>query len=203
MYKLFINNKRLFLCQNPTQIKNLMNDNFIVEPYVDSTNFSAILKIILNNNNPNDVILFHKEVNMMFEEVCSFFKCIEAAGGVVYNASGEILLIHRRGFWDLPKGKIDKGETIEQAAIREVIEETGLQQVQLIKPIRFQNLDNIATYHSYWIGDKLALKISHWYEMETSFTGKLVPQLEEDIEQAIWVKKVLFLRISIICIPVL
>ncbi|HQG39008.1 MAG TPA: hypothetical protein PLK15_07735, partial [Chitinophagales bacterium] len=67
-----------------------MNDNFIVEPYVDRTNFSSILKIILNNNNPNDVILFHKEVKVMFEEVCSFFKCIEAAGGVVYNHFGEI-----------------------------------------------------------------------------------------------------------------
>lgn len=188
MYKLFINNKRLFLCQNPAQIKNLMNDNFIVEPYVDRTNFSSILKIILNNNNPNDVILFHKEVKVMFEEVCSFFKCIEAAGGVVYNHFGEILLIHRRGFWDLPKGKIDKGETIEQAAIREVIEETGLQQVNIIKPIRFNDLQNIATYHSYFIGEKLALKISHWFVMETTFEGKLIPQSEEDIEQAIWVK---------------
>lgn len=189
MYKLFINNKVVYLCQNPAFVENLMKEDFIIEPYKGKESFASLLRIILNNDNPNNVILFHKEIDSMMEDVCSFFVCIEAAGGVVYNKQGEILLIHRRGFWDLPKGKIDAGETVEEAAVREVTEETGLQQVHILKPLVFHTLKNKATYHSYLIGDTLALKVSYWFEMETNAESDLIPQAEEDIEQAIWVKR--------------
>ncbi len=189
MYKLFINNKVVYLCQNPAFVENLMHEDFIIEAYTSKENFKNTLRIILNNENRNNIILFHNDTDMVFKEVCSFFRCIEAAGGVVKNSKGEVLLIHRRGFWDLPKGKIDKGETIEQAAVREVIEETGIENVRIIAPIHFRKLKNTATYHSYFIDDELALKVSYWFKMETDFEADLIPQLEEDIEQAIWVKE--------------
>ncbi len=189
MYKLFINNKVVYLCQNPSFVDNLMHEEFIIEAYTSKENFKSILRIILNIKNQNNIILFHNDTDKVFKEVCSFFKCIEAAGGVVENTKGEVLLIHRRGFWDLPKGKIDKGETIEQAAVREVMEETGLKQVQITQPVHFSRLKNKATYHTYTIDDQLALKVSYWFKMTTDFDGVLIPQLEEDIEQAIWVKK--------------
>lgn len=188
MYKLFINNKVVFLCQNPSHVSNLMKVNFIIEPYLSKENFKSILQVILNQQNNSDVVLFHKDVDKMMEEVCSFFLCIEAAGGVVRNNANEILLIHRRGFWDLPKGKIETNESIEEAAIREVEEETGLTNVSIEKSISFKNLKNKATYHSYYIGDKLAFKISYWFEMKSMHDTALIPQTEEDIEQAIWVK---------------
>lgn len=166
-----------------------MHEEFIIEPYTTQENFKSILRIILNNENPNNIVLFNKDPDRVFREVCSFFRCIEAAGGVVENSAGEVLLIHRRGFWDLPKGKIDKGETMEDAAVREVIEETGLKHVHIIEPVRFKKLKNTATYHSYQINDELALKVSYWYKMTTDFEGALIPQQEEDIEQAIWVQK--------------
>lgn len=189
MYKLFINNKVVFLCQNPSHIDNLMHVNFIVEPYTTKEHFKSTLKVILNDNNTNDVVLFNKDVDKMMQEICSYFVCIEAAGGVVENEYGEILLIHRRGFWDLPKGKIEKGETVEDAAIREVEEETGLINVSIQHSIKFKKLKNKATYHSYFLNDTLAMKVSYWFAMKIIDDQLLVPQTEEDIEQAIWVKK--------------
>lgn len=189
MYKLFINNKIVFLCQNPAFVDNLMNEDFIIEPYKNKDEFASLLKVILNNQNQNKVVLFNADVDKMFEEVCSFFKCIEAAGGVVKNKTDEILLIHRRGFWDLPKGKIEKEETIEAAAVREVEEETGLINVKITQPITFKKLENKATYHSYVENEILKLKVSYWFDMQTNFEDDLIPQAEEDIEKAIWVKK--------------
>ncbi len=189
MYKLFINNKIVFLCQNPAFVENLLQEDFIIEAYVNKDNFQHTLKILMNDANRNNMILFHADVDKMFDEVCSYFVCIEAAGGVVYNESGEVLLIHRRGYWDLPKGKIEKGETVEAAAVREVEEETGLTNITITQSVSFKSLRNKATYHSYELNGKLCLKVSYWYEMQTSFNGLLVPQEEEDIEQAIWVKQ--------------
>ncbi|MBK9328119.1 MAG: NUDIX domain-containing protein [Sphingobacteriales bacterium] len=189
MYKLFINNKIVFLCENPAFVDNLMHEEFIIEPYTTKENFKNILRIILNKENPNSIVLFHRDPDKVFTEVCSYFRCIEAAGGVVENPAGEVLLIHRRGFWDLPKGKIEKGETVEGAAVREVIEETGLENVRIVEPVRFRKFKNKATYHSYAIDGELAIKVSFWFKMTTDSVGTLIPQSEEDIEQAIWVKK--------------
>ncbi|MEZ5055350.1 MAG: NUDIX domain-containing protein [Chitinophagales bacterium] len=189
MYKLFINNKIVFLCQNPAHVQNIMYGNFIIEPYTNRANLETTIQILLGNSNSNNLILFHKDVDALFTDFCSFFKCIEAAGGVVVNDKNEILLIFRRGSWDLPKGKIEKKESIEVAAIREVEEETGLSQVEIVQPIVFSTYSNKATYHSYEINGKPCLKISYWFEMKTKSNANLIPQTEEDIEQAIWVAK--------------
>lgn len=109
-------------------------------------------------------------------------KKIVAAGGLVKNEKNEILLIFRRGFWDLPKGKLDEDESIETCAVREVKEETGLQNIQLVSFI-------CKTYHEYfdkWINEDV-VKETWWYYMKSSSEEKLIPQTEEDIEQIIWV----------------
>ncbi len=189
MYKFFINNKVVFLCQNPAHVDNLMGESYIIEPYTGHQVLETFLhRVLLNDANESPVVLFYKDVDHLFREVCSFFECIEAAGGVVMNEQEEILLIFRRGFWDLPKGKIDDGETVEAAAIREVTEETGVQPLQIVHPVRFPAWKNEATYHSYFYEGKPALKVSYWYVMSTSFDDTLQPQTEEDIEQAVWVK---------------
>ena len=108
-------------------------------------------------------------------------KVIVAAGGVVLNEKNDILFIFRRGFWDLPKGKLDDGETIEECATREVCEETGLINIQLTSHIK-------TTFHEYfdkWIGEEV-IKETHWYLMKTTDT-LLKPQISEDIEIAKWV----------------
>lgn len=108
------------------------------------------------------------------------FKCISAAGGRVINEEGNVLMIFRREKWDLPKGKVDKGESIHQAAIREVMEECGLLHVE-----RGAKLGVI--YHMYFHKEKWVLKDTHWYQMFASMNEILVPQFEEDITAIEWV----------------
>lgn len=189
-YKFFVNNKIVYLTNNPSNVNNLVgNTDFIIEPYKDEQSLAVSLSIIFNDLNTSNYVLYHVNIEKLKNDFLAHFICLEAAGGVVYNTKKEILLIHRRGFWDLPKGKEEKGETIKETAIREVEEETGLTNVTIIKPILFKDVLNKATYHSYVIDGKPAMKISHWFEMKTDFAAALIPQTEEDIEQAIWVKK--------------
>lgn len=127
-------------------------------------------------------ILLHEDLEALKKEFFKHFTLVTAAGGLVENETGEYLLIHRRGKWDLPKGKLDPGETIEQCAVREVEEETGLQQLQL------QQLLTI-TYHTYKEFGKHILKDSHWYTMKVKGNQLLTPQTEEDIDTVEWVNK--------------
>ncbi|HAO45514.1 MAG TPA: NUDIX domain-containing protein [Panacibacter sp.] len=108
-------------------------------------------------------------------------KKIIAAGGLVTNNNNDLLMIFRRGKWDLPKGKLDEGETIEQCAVREVAEETGITNLEL------GGLLGI-TYHEYF--DKYVnadvIKETHWYSMKATGNETFIPQTEEDIEKIIW-----------------
>lgn len=107
---------------------------------------------------------------------------IEAAGGMVFNPKGELLMMLRRGQWDMPKGKMDEGETIEACAVREVQEETGISNLKLNGKLQ-------TTYHTYSFQGRTILKPSHWFKMECSGTEDLVPQTEEDITELRWVGK--------------
>lgn len=107
---------------------------------------------------------------------------IIAGGGLVFNEKDELLMIFRRGFWDLPKGKLDAGETIEACAVREIKEETGLQEVTLGKFVSITRHD----YFDKYIG-KDVVKESHWYLMTSNSSNTLHPQTEEDITEIKWV----------------
>jgi len=104
---------------------------------------------------------------------------IEAAGGVVYNMKNQLLMIFRNGKWDLPKGKIELNEDIKKCAIREVEEECGVKNLVIIKKIK-------DTYHTYSIKDKKILKKTTWFLMQTNFSGKLSPQINEGITNVVW-----------------
>ncbi len=108
---------------------------------------------------------------------------IIAGGGLVLNEAGELLMIFRRGKWDLPKGKLDEGETIEQCAVREVEEETGLRNVERGELISIG-------YHEYfdtWLKEDV-IKETHWFAMRVRDKQTLTPQTEEDITDIKWVK---------------
>lgn len=107
---------------------------------------------------------------------------IQAGGGVIQNEKNQVLLIYRRKKWDLPKGKLDPGETLEECAVREVKEETGLQSVLLIKKLT-------VTQHTYLQDSIQFIKETHWYLMSaTTLENKtLTPQLEEEIEKIEWI----------------
>lgn len=105
---------------------------------------------------------------------------IIAAGGIVKNEEGKILFQLRRGKWDLPKGKLEQGEAIEECAVREVEEETGLQNIQLGEPVG-------VTLHYYTERGIDIEKETHWFAMNVSGDQILIPQLEEDIVELKWV----------------
>jgi len=109
---------------------------------------------------------------------------IIAAGGIVINPNKEILWIFRRGFWDLPKGKLDPNETIEACAIREVMEETGISNLVLGDLI----LTTKHQYHDIYFNSDVE-KTTYWYLMTTDQLQEGIPQTEEDIEAIAWVKK--------------
>jgi len=120
-----------------------------------------------------------KDVEQAWADFKELHKWVPAAGGTVWN-NGKLLCIHRRGSWDLPKGKIDEGETIAEAAVREVQEETGVEQIDLGDALP-------TTYHTYRTKkNNRVLKPTYWFMMKTS-DSTLIPQTEEDIEKAEWI----------------
>lgn len=109
-------------------------------------------------------------------------KFVQAAGGTVTDEKGRLLVIRRLGVWDLPKGKVEKNEDLESAAVREVQEECGLEQIRLVAPLT-------STWHTYERKGKEHLKRTEWYLMEASSVEELTPQLEEDIEEVRWMDR--------------
>lgn len=182
MYKIYINGTPLFLTSTKDfPSLKLEGDNFIKMRYIGKKKFLHNYIDLLDKNTSFDAIVLHTpDLEKLWDHFHSIFKIIEAAGGIVKNEKDEILMIHRLGYWDLPKGKIEKGESKEEAAIREVQEETGIQNIDL------QDLIH-TTYHTYESkkGNKI-LKVSYWYTMKTSDTD-LIPQAEEGIEKAVFV----------------
>ena len=126
--------------------------------------------------------VIYSPANELLDEMKKTFKYIEAAGGYVLNSLAQSLVIFRNGFWDLPKGKIEIGESAETAAVREVMEETGLDNAPVIEK---KLLD---TYHFYRWGDnpEICFKKTYWYLMNYKGHGKTMPQEEEGITKAIW-----------------
>ena len=115
-----------------------------------------------------------------WESFCANYMLIEAAGGLVYNNKNQLLMIFRNGKWDLPKGKLEVGENIEQCAMREVEEECGVSGLIITQQLQ-------ETYHTYEINGQKILKRTYWFEMKSSFKGNLVPQTKEGITAVVWV----------------
>lgn len=185
MYKIYINDRLLTLC-DPLEMAQAGTpaDGHLVARYPGKPKFILNYVDLLEKGSPQveQVTLFYTEVDELWEDFKKHYRVLEAAGGLVYNFARQWLLIFRRDHWDLPKGKIDPGETTEDAAVREVQEETGLKMLEL-------GAELPTTYHTY--RDKKgrrALKVTHWYRMSTPETH-LVPQVEEDIEQAVWMSQ--------------
>jgi ADP-ribose pyrophosphatase YjhB (NUDIX family) len=189
-YKIFINGKPVILCQNPGQLDEILESQypFIVKKFESNKQLNRLIEILHTPDNDSGLVLFHTDLNFLKRQVIHHFTPVEAAGGVVQNEKKEVLLIFRRGHWDLPKGKVDEGESLQDAAIREVIEETGLQgTLNILSKVFFPDNLNEATYHTYPYKGTTAMKISHWYLMQYAGNAEVIPQTEEDIEKAEWV----------------
>lgn len=185
MYKVFFNDSTIDIdFGTKKSFKNNIDNKQVVDSY---ESIDQIVSVVESENIPFSFCLITPEVAASWEYFKSKFVEIPAAGGLVQRESGELLFIKRLGVWDLPKGKIEKKETAELAAVREVEEECGLSGLKIIK-----QLDS--TFHiyrsPYHVAPKnLVLKETKWYLMTYSGNEIPVPQLEENIEEVRWVAK--------------
>ena len=176
MYKVFYNQKPLFFTTNLTNNSDETPLLFI--------KYASALVIVnaLRNKNTKAVYLYHPKEEKLEKHFLKHFPVIEAAGGLVEHTDGRYLFIYRNDKWDLPKGKIEKNEVIIDAAIREVIEETGVGDLMATKPLN-------TTYHVFNTKGKFKLKKTYWFLMKSNYDGPLVPQEEENIQAAVWRSK--------------
>ncbi len=148
---------------------------------IDFENFKLkdLFKASKSLPEPTTFLLICQSVDEVFKAIIDDFKMIKAAGGIVKNGKGEILMIFRLGKWDLPKGKLDPGESMRETALREVEEECGIK-------IDYLGQNKFTTYHLYPLKGKTVIKKTKWYEMGVNGSPKLTPQKAEDITKARW-----------------
>ncbi len=175
MYTIFINDVPIFLIDHYNNIESKL-----LFEYEDNSIESVLMKA--KSGKLNKIFLYHADIKILWEKFKEYFKIEKAAGGLVKNDQGKILFIYRLGKWDLPKGKIEKGESKKEAGRREVMEECGLEEVTIERKLQ-------RTFHIFERKGKETLKITHWYLMNTSYQGKLTPQLEEDITHVVFKNK--------------
>ena len=170
MYKVFINDTPLFFSKSKDVLALYGQVRYV--PFTYSSSFQ---KKVLIDMKTELLCLVDKDV---FKD----YKFILAAGGIVENNKNEVLFIFRNNMWDLPKGKVEKGEGLAAAAIREVEEECGLNGPTITNEL-------VSTYHTYEANGKKILKRTYWYTMKYEKNHVLIPQIEEGITKVEWINK--------------
>ncbi len=181
-YEIYINSGKLILLDE-VELPSIKTDPMtLVMGYKgQQKSLFQYLDILEKTTRFSSVILYSPNVKQLFSDLKELVNKINAAGGVIVNQENKILLIFRRGYWDLPKGKLDDSESFEDAAIRECREEVGLQDLDLESPLT-------KTFHFY--RDKKygrCIKKTKWYVINHPGGEELKPQIEEDIEKVIWI----------------
>lgn len=171
MYKVFVNESPLILTNQ--QPDNSLGNVFTLD---DNAIYYAITSLA---KNLLDTAYIFEPGNDILDKFSSKIPMIVAAGGLVKNSKGKVLFIFREGKWDLPKGKLDKGESMEDAAVREVEEETGVKHLKVERYLQ-------TTYHIFKRGGRFKLKKVIWFEMSTNYDGELMPQANEGITKVKW-----------------
>ena len=172
MYKVFVKDAPLILTHTLTETNS--QDYFLL-------NGAAIQEAIeaLATKRRKKAFIYHPNHEEILKKFTKKIPLEIAAGGVVTNKEGRVLFIFRNNKWDLPKGKLEKGESLEAAALREVEEETGVKGLKLENHLK-------TTYHIFKARGRYKLKEVHWYAMKTSYTGKLKGQKSEGIAKVKW-----------------
>ncbi len=177
MYRIFHGKHRIYLSDKENHIQKYEPDFVFKKPTQEQV--KEALKVSKKATFPLVILLLGNPDNIL-KRVVSEFHYQVAAGGIVENKNGNILLMKRLGKWDLPKGKLNRGENIEQCAIREINEETGARKLSILSSFE-------ETYHTYYRGGKWIIKHTHWYIVKCEKDDKLKPQKSEDIEHVEWI----------------
>jgi 8-oxo-dGTP pyrophosphatase MutT (NUDIX family) len=176
MYKVFFNRKFVLLTT-----KIVDHDDETPFFYIKYTNQEQIISA-LKSKKTKGIYLYNANQDKLWKKLLKIFSFVEAAGGLVEHQSGRFLFIFRNDKWDLPKGKVEKKEILIDAAVREVMEETGVKDLIIKK-----NLNH--TFHLFSRNGRYKLKKTYWYLMTTTYNGNLEPQFDEGIVKAEWKNK--------------
>lgn len=178
-YQVFIDEHLVFVGEKRKSNQQCESTMKLANPSTEE--IEALVKWLYSEKLTNwEVELVSDNTDKLWQVFQDGFKLIKAAGGLVKNANGEYLFIFRLGKWDLPKGKMEKGETSEIAAVREVEEECGISNLEIIRKLP-------STFHIYFHKEEFVLKETFWFAMDYNANEILIPQTEEAIEEAKWV----------------
>ena len=178
MYKVFIDNIEVRFVQRS---KKKQKKGVKLLELADFNSNKEFFRMLLDYQEGDCVLVNCLDLDADFKRVFKSYSKISAAGGVVQRKKS-ILVIERLGKWDLPKGKIEKGELPQVAGYREIEEECGIEGHVLFDVIG-------ETYHTYTFKNRKVLKRNYWYYFLYSGPKALTYQVEEDITDAKWVKK--------------
>ena len=178
MYKVFFKDRTVFLGDDSA---GTFKREGLYYRYGSGKTMEAVLKAFFRYDEIRELYLLHDDPENLWKDFRGLFVNINAAGGLVINSKGEILVIRRSGFWDLPKGKLEKNEEARAGALREVEEECGISGLKIEEEIH-------TSYHCYELKGDMVLKKTRWFIMKYNGNGKPEPQLVENITEAIWVK---------------
>jgi ADP-ribose pyrophosphatase YjhB (NUDIX family) len=181
MHRIYLEKRCVIICSHG---ESSLSDPNSIELHLgdDNADISKLASFFENSENLMRIFIPTDDVEGTYKRFCSNFKEVNAAGGLVSNRREDVLMIKRNGLWDLPKGHQEKGEDIEETAIREVQEETGVDKLKLRKLI-------CVTDHCYFRKEKWHLKHTWWYDMLYTKPVDLIPQRDEDITKAVWIPR--------------
>ena len=178
MYKVFFNDKSILLTDS-YDLGQLQEHTLYVQ-YDDFEEIHYLIDLLENSKKIEQLVIQYADIEVLWADFRAHYLELDAGGGVVTNGDKKLLLIHRNGKWDLPKGKIEDGESVEDGAIREVKEECGLTDVKLDAHL-------LDTYHTYYQNGYRMLKRTYWFKM-SSADKLLTPQADEGIDKALWIE---------------
>lgn len=194
-YKIYYNDSYVLLSTKAQQINN--NFSKVITDNTHGTDLFGLENFLFEENHKENMLIVSDKPGHIMCDLLEHVEVIVAGGGLVWNENEELLMIHRRGKWDLPKGKIELKEDIKDGAVREVEEETGVKVLSTEERA-------IITYHAYVLKGKKCIKHTAWYTMTAKPNqSTLTPQTEEDIEEARWVKKADLKNYRDICYPLI
>lgn len=173
MQKIFVGNKPIVLTtkvESESDFKNYL---------IDTVDINKVLHH-LKKEKYKSIRLIGENQELLLKKFLGLLPNIVAGGGKVLNAEGKILFIFRNGKWDLPKGKAEHKETIDQTALREVEEETGIRGLTITKPLEI-------TYHIFKRNNQYFIKKTYWFEMFSDYSGDFKPQINEGITKVKWI----------------
>ena len=180
MHKIYFGKRCIIICSPQEE---MLSDPNSVEFHVGEVlDISALVRMFEVQDTLQRIYIPSADIEKTYRRICAEFLEVNAAGGLVSNRRGDYLLINRLGLWDLPKGHQEAGEDIEVCALREVQEETGVDQLEVRRLI-------CITDHVYLRNNIWHLKHTWWYDMLYTDPTNLTPQKEEDITKAAWVAK--------------